>query len=164
MAFLPLHKYLLPLIVAMSATIPTACSSSVMQKAQRSDGLLDFLAALAGQSVEDALPVEKGSDAYGRIATAHVRREPDGFLVNGLVRKTSLVDPPPGAHVDVLLLDARRRVIERVATRYLPRDIPSGRRGALPQSHYAIRLRTARPPQGAIVRVVFDSKPDTESQ
>lgn len=162
MPFLPLKKLLLALIVAMSSMTLSASSSTVMQKAQRTDGFLDFLAALAGQSVEDALPVERVSNVSGQVATAHMWREPDGFRVSGLVRKTWFVGPPPWAHVDVLLLDARHRVIESVATRYLPRDIPSGRRGAFPQSRYAARLRTANPPQGATVRVVFDGRPESQ--
>lgn len=162
MPLLRFNKLLLPLIVAISVMTLPASSATVMQKAQHTDGLFDFLAALAGQSIEDALPVERVSNVSGQVATAHVRREPDGFLVCGLVRKTSFVGPPPWAHVDVLLLDARQRVIESVATRYLPRDIPSGRRGAFSQSRYTARLRTANPPQGATVRVVFDGKPQSQ--
>lgn len=152
-------KFPLPLFVAVSAMTLSACSATTMQKAQHADGLLDFVAALAGQSAEDALPVEQVSDAYGQIATAHVRRKPDGFRVNGVVRKTSFVDPPVGAHVDVFLLDARKRVIESITTRYLPRDISRGPRAAR-QSRYAAWLRTTNAPQGATIRVVFHSESD----
>ena len=161
MAFLPLQKLLLPLIVAISATTLPACSSTFAQKAQRTDGLFDFIAALAGESVEDALPVERVSNYSGQIATAHVRAGPNGLFVSGLVGKSSLNGPPRGSHVDVLLLDARQRVLESVTTRYQPRDIPTGIRGSFPHSRYTARLRTLHPPAGSTVRVVFDGRPES---
>ena len=148
------------LAITMAFSLP-ACSSTVVQKAQRTDGLFDFIAALAGESVEDALPVERVSNYSGQITTAHVRNSRDGFFVSGLVGKSSLNDPPPGSHVDVLLLDAKQRVLESVTTRYQPRDIPSRIRGGFPHSRYIARLRTLHPPAGSTVRVVFDSRSES---
>ena len=138
------------------------CSSGIIRKAQRTDGFLDFVAALGGSSVEDALPVERVSNSQGQIATAHVRAFVDGFYVSGLVRKQSLVDPPPWSRVDVILLDAKQNVVESVTTRYMPRDIPTRLRGGFPQSQYIARLNTLKPPAGSTVRVVFDSKPEPQ--
>lgn len=148
------------LAITMAFSLP-ACSSTVVQKAQRTDGLFDFIAALAGESVEDALPVVRVSNYSGQITTAHVKASPDGFRVSGLVGKSSLNGRPPGSHVDVLLLDATQRVLESVTTRYQPRDIPTGIRGGFPHSPYTARLRTLHPPAGSTVRVVFDSRPES---
>jgi hypothetical protein len=131
------------------------------QKAQRTDGLFDFIAALAGESVEDALPVERVSNYSGQITTAHVKAIPDGFRVSGLVGKSSLNNPTFGSHVDVILLDSRQRVMESVTTRYQPRDIPMGLRGGFAHSRYTARLRTLHPPAGSTVRVVFDARPES---
>lgn len=151
----------LPLLTALMAFSLPACSSTLVQKAQRTDGLFDFIAALSGESVEDALPVERVSNYSGQITTAHVRASQDGFFVSGLVGKSSLNGPPPGSHVDVLLLDAKQRVLESVTTRYQPRDIPTGIRGGFPHSRYTARLRTLHPPAGSTVRVVFDGRPES---
>lgn len=151
---------LLLVMILMAPSLP-ACGSTFVQKLQRTDGLFDFIAALAGASVEDALPVERFSNYSGQITTAHVRASPDGFFVSGLVGKSSLNDPPPGSHVDVILLDAKQRVLESVTTRYQPRDIPTRLRGGFPHSRYTARLRTLRPPAGSTVRVVFDSRSES---
>ena len=161
MTLLALHKLVLPLILAISAATLPACGSTFVQKLQRTDGLFDFIAALAGESVEDALPVERVSNYSGQITTAHVKASPEGFRVSGLVGKSSLNDPPLGSHVDVLLLDAKQRVLESVTTRYQPRDIPTGIRGGFPHSRYTVRLRTLHPPAGSTVRIVFDSRPES---
>ena len=141
-------------------TLP-ACSTTFMKKAQRTDGLIDFIATLAGQSVEDALPVERVSNHSGQITTAHVRANADGFFVSGLVGKNSLIEPPWGSHVDVILLDSKQRVLESVTTRYQPRDIPRSIRGGFPHSRYVAKLRTPHPPAGSTVRVVFDGRPES---
>lgn len=145
---------LLTILIAVS--LP-ACSWTIVQQAQRTDGLFEFIAALAGESIEDALPVERVSNYSGQIITAHVRASPHGFFVSGLVGKSSLNDPPPDAHVDVILLDAKQHVLQRVTTRYKPHDIPTRVHGGFPQSHYTARLRTLNPPPGSTVRVVFDN-------
>ena len=152
----------LPRLIAitMAFSLP-ACSSTFMQKAQRTDGLFDFIAALGGEPIEDALPVERVSNYSGQITTAHVRAGRERFLVSGLVGKSSLNDPPPGSHVDVFLLDAKQRVLESVTTRYQPRDIPTRIRGGFPHSHYIARLHTLHPPAGSTVRVVFDSRAES---
>ena len=158
---LPLHKFILSPIAAIFAITLPACSSTFVQKAQRTDGLFDFVAALAGQSVQDALPVERVSNRSGQITTAHVRANTEGFYVSGLVGKTSLIEPPRGSHVDVILLDSKLRVLESVTTRYQPRDIPRGIRGGFPHSRYVAKLRTPHPSAGSTVRVVFDGRPES---
>lgn len=137
-----------------------ACSSTVAKRAQRSDGLLDFL---FGNSVEVAVPVEKISGGGGRIASAHVKTYGKKVYVSGLVQRQSLADPPPWAHVDVIVVDAQQKVIEGVAVNYMPRDIPHGYRGGFSQSHYTARL-TVLPQTGATVKVVFHGTAKSECE
>ena len=70
------------------------------------------------------------------------------------MRRQSLADPPPWSHVDVIVLDSRKRVVETTTVNYLPRDIPHGQRGTFPQSHFTARLAVL-PAAGSTVKVVF---------
>ena len=142
---------------AVFAGLLASCSSPTAQRAQRADGLLDFL---AGNPGETNVPVELVSGGGGRITTGQVRAYDKRVFVTGLVERQSVGNPPAGSHVDVLVLDARRKVVERVTVRYSPRDIPHGQRGRFPQSHYTARL-TALPPPGSTVEVRFHGLPES---
>lgn len=120
--------------------------------------LPDFL---AGNPGETNVPVEIVSGGGGRIAAGKVRTCGKRVYVTGLVQRQSAGNPPPGSHVDVVVLDGRRKVIERVTVRSLPRDIPHGKRGGFPQSHYTARL-TALPPPGSTVKVIFHGLPESK--
>ena len=132
-----------------------ACSTPLARRAQRADGLLDFL---AGNPGEIEVPIEKVSDRRGRIETARVLASGGVAYVTGYVRRTALGDPQPAAHVDVYVLDARRRVVETKVAIYMPRAIPRGRRGRSANSHYTVSL-AALPPPGATVEVRFHDSP-----
>ena len=116
------------------------------------DGLLDLFAG------EDLMTtqIERVSGGGGQIATAHLRAYGKNVFVSGLVRRQSLGDPPPCSHVDVIVLDSRKRIVETTSTTYLPRDIPHGQRSGFPQSSYTARL-AALPAIGSTIRVVFHS-------
>lgn len=103
-----------------------------------------------------AVPVEKVSGGGGRIASAHVRANGKNVYVSGLVRRQSVGNPPPWAHVDVVVFDAQQKIAEGVAVNYMPRDIPHGQRGGFAQSHYTARL-AALPAASSTVKVVFHS-------
>lgn len=130
----------------------TACTSPAWLRLQHSDGLFDFV--LGGERAEVPVAVEKISGGGGSIISAHVRAYGKDIFVSGLVGRLSLGDPPPGAHVDVIVLNAQGKVIEGVAENYLPRDIPHGQRGGFAQSHYTARL-AARPAADSTVKVAF---------
>ena len=117
--------------------------------------MLDFL---AGNPGETGIPVVKVSGGGGRIASSQVRVYRQGVFVSGWVERSSLGNPPPWSHVDVLVLDARRRVIEAQLTNYLPRSIPHGLRGSFPRSRFTVRLQ-AQPPRGSSVKVIFHAQP-----
>ena len=116
------------------------------------DGLLDLFAG------EDLMTtqIERVSGGGGQIATAHLRAYGKNVFVSGLVRRQSLGDPPPCSHVDVIVLDSRKRIVETTSTTYLPRDIPHGQRSGFPQAHYTARL-AALPAAGSTIQVVFHS-------
>ena len=143
-------------LMAAIATLGFASCSA--PRAQRADGLLDFL---AGNPGETTVPVEIVSGTGGRITTGQVRAYGKRVFVTGLVERQSVGNPPPGSHVDVLVRDAKRKVTERMTVRYLPRDIPSGRRGGFPQSRYTVRL-AALPPPGSTVEVRFHGLPESK--
>ena len=139
-------------ILAVAALgILAGCASPIAQRAQRADGLLDFL---AGNPGETGIAVEKISSGGGRIATAQERAYSRGVFVSGRVERQSAGNPPPWSHVDGLVLNRRGKVIENATVNYLPRDIPHGQRGGFPQSHFTARLK-ALPPAGATVKVAF---------
>ena len=123
------------------------------------DGLLDLS---AGEDVT-AAPIERVYGGGGQIASVHLRAYGKNVFVSGLVRRQSLGDPPPWSHVDVIVLDSRRRIVETASTTYLPRDIPHGQRSGFPQSHFTARL-AALPAAGSTIQVVFHSAHRDECQ
>lgn len=137
------------------ALITSYCASPLAQRAQRADGLLGFIFDYPGP---DIVPVERVSRAGGEIATAHAVPEGQQLRVSGLVRKRGLHDPPYGSHVDILVLDARWKVLASTAADYSPRHFPRRIRGnmgtSLGTSFYMARLPSI-PPAGSTVRVVF---------
>ena len=146
-------------IVAMAAMVFAGCASSTWQQAQHSDGLIDFV--LGGSKAEMPVAVEKVSGGGGSVASAHVRAYKSGVFVSGMVRRRSIGDPPAGSHIDVIVLDAKRRRVAATAVNYLPHEIPHGKRGAIPQSHFTARL-VALPPADGIVQVLFHGTPKSK--
>ena len=127
------------------------CASSLVQRAQRSVGLIDFP---AGNPGETTVPVEIIGSGRGRIETAQVRVYGDKVYVTGFVQRAWPGDPHPAAHVDVMVVDGRRKLVETKLATYLPRSIPHGQRGGFAHSSYTVRL-AALPPPGATVKVIF---------
>lgn len=130
----------------------TGCASPTWKRMASADGLLDIF---AGEDLT-ATPIERISGGGGQITTAHLRAYGKNVFVSGLVGRQSLGDPPPWSHVDVIVLDSRKRIVETTSTTYLPRDIPHGQRSGFPQSHYTARL-AALPAAGSTIQVVFHS-------
>ena len=141
--------------------LTTGCSSPLGQRAQRADGLLGFLFDSPGQ---DIVPVEKVSKTGGNILTAHATATGAQLRVSGLVRRAGLYEPPPGSHIDVLLLDPRGRTTAAVATEFLPRPLPppSSRYGP-GNAHYSTRFPLI-PASGSTVRVVFHGIPKRQCE
>ena len=131
------------------------CASNFAQRAQRATGLLDFL---DGNPGETTVPVKIIGSGRGRIETAHVRAYGEKVYVTGFVRRAWPGDPRPGAHVDVMVVDARKKLVETKLATYLPRSIPHGQRSGFAHASYTVRL-AALPPPGATVKVIFHDSP-----
>lgn len=154
--FLPARLMVLGLVLVF-----TACTSPTWQRAQRADGLIDFM--LDGEHAELPVRVERVSSGDGTVASVHVRSHGSGALVFGLVRRHLYRMPPPGSHVDVIVLDAQGHVVQGTAVEYLPRQIPYERPTSRPQSRYSARL-ASRPSIGSSVKVVFHGVPKSKCE
>lgn len=143
------------LLASLLPVLIGGCASSLAQRAQRANGLLDFL---AGNPGETTVPVEIIGSGRGRIETAQVRAYGAKVYVTGFVRRAWPGDPHPAAHVDVMVVDASKRLVETKLATYLPRSIPHGQRGGFAHSSFTVRL-TALPPPGATVKVIFHDAP-----
>lgn len=114
-----LHKDF-PLLLATLVEFSTpACSTAFMKKAQNTDTLFDLITLMAGKSDDDVLPIERVPAYPGEMITAHVRARPKRILVSGTMRRNSPY-PPQRYHIDVTLVNAEGRVLERVAAAYKP--------------------------------------------
>lgn len=144
------------LIFALTFAL-VGCSSTLVQRAQRADGLFGFMADYPGA---DVIPVERISRGSGEIVTAHAHVHRGELLVSGLVGRSSLHDPPYGSHIDVLVIDAGGKTVAAQAADYLPRHFPRRIRGNRGYSHYVTRFSTI-PPAGSTVKVIFHGAPRT---
>ncbi|MFO1486379.1 MAG: hypothetical protein U1F71_23655 [Verrucomicrobiaceae bacterium] len=144
------------LLALSMALVCTACTSPTWRQAQRSDGLIGFV--LGAERMELPVTVEKVSSVDGTIVSAHVHSIGSGAVVFGSVQRHALQNPPLGSHVDVIVLDARGKAVERHAVEYLPRDLPSGQRTCFLQSRYTVRL-ASRPPPESSVKIIFHGAP-----
>lgn len=137
------------------------CSSPLAQRAQRADGLLDFILGSPGP---DVIPVERVSRMGGRIVSAHTSANDGRLRVGGIVRKDSLVQPPPGSHIDILIIDSHGRVMSGIATDFFPRPLPyaSSRYGP-GNAHYAAYF-PAIPTPGSTARIVFHGTPKRDCE
>jgi len=128
------------------------CSSSLARRARDSDGLLGFL--MDKPVTNPPLAVEKISSGGGEITSAHIKSYGGKVYVTGVVRRRIGGSLPPGSHVDVIVVDKSKKIVEGVAVNYLPRDIPYGSRGLTPQSQYIVRLGSM-PASDSTVKVIL---------
>ena len=138
----------------------TGCSSTLAKRSQNSDGLVGFL---FDNSPDSGVPVEAISGNGGVIRTAHLKIYGEKAYVTGFVTRQGSYDPPPWAHVDVLVFDKNGKEVQGFAVRYIPSDIPHGYRGQFPQSKYTVRLAMV-PQSGSKVKVVFHNAHKSECQ
>ena len=152
-----------PATIAMALALAAAAGcANFGTKFAQSEDLLDFLAALSGREENDVYPVERVSAGSGQIMTGHVRRDPRGVYVFGSIGRSFGFSPPnpANAHVDVYVLDARKRVLSGTATAFSTWEnspvIPAQRIG-----RYSISL-TSTPIGASAIRVVFHPVPLSE--
>ncbi|MBS0657228.1 MAG: hypothetical protein JSR82_03150 [Verrucomicrobia bacterium] len=128
----------------------SGCSAGLSQRAENSDGFLDFL--FVQPRNELPITVERISSSGGTVETAHVRVYGREAYVTGLIGR-GVHDPVIGSHIDVEVINARGKVVQSQVDTFLPTQIPSGRRGNA-YSRYTTRL-LAIPPPGSSLRVTF---------
>jgi hypothetical protein len=100
-----------------------------------------------------ALSVEKISGRGGRIASARLQAFGEKVYVSGTVRRQPSGEPSPGAHVDVVILNAERKVSARFAINYQPRSLRESSREFAP-ARFTVRLAEL-PNPGDTVQVSF---------
>jgi hypothetical protein len=141
-------------LLLFSATFMTAgCSSQIAQRAQNSDGFLGFIFNYPGPSI---VPVEHVSSWTGTIVSAHATAEVGGLRVSGLVGKNA--PPHYGSYIDVIVMNANKKIIADTKANYFPTEIPNRFRGSMGYSHYSTWLPLI-PPPGSVVRVIFRDAP-----
>jgi hypothetical protein len=146
----------LALIIALALQ---GCES--LRKGEQADGILDFVMILANTAKPDVAPIERDSTGDGEIATARAVADRGGRAsVRGSVKKHSGAGWVSGAfsHVDVLVLNSHRDMVESHTTTFSPSLIPVTQRGIEGRAHYHAALETV-PPPGSVIRVVFHNIP-----
>lgn len=144
--------------LALAILCLSGCES--LKQANRAAGILDFVMILAGSARPDIAPIEKATTGDGEIVTARAVVERGRVSVRGSVRKKFGAGWVSGAysHVDVLVLNPKRRVAEAQTTYFFPSDIPNNLRGEEGRSSYYAALK-ALPAPGSVIRVVFHNIP-----
>ena len=141
----------------MGALTLTGCAN--WKQIERADGPVDLAMAFVGKAQPDVAPIEKIAGGAGGIATVRAVQENGGISVRGSVRRGGLGTLNTySSHVDVVVLDASRRVVYGVATDYSPADIPYTYHGIEGRSRFSVFL--TRPlPQGATIQIRFHNVP-----
>ncbi len=125
------------------------------RETQRSDGLLDFVVALAGHPRQDVVPVERFSGRAGEIVSAHAEADQrGGTYVSGTLHKGFGYSGVQDAHVDVKVLGRDRLLIAALATDFLPRPIPTDYHGITGRAWFSVRLPFV-PTAGSTIQVIY---------
>jgi hypothetical protein len=146
----------LPVSLIGAAFAFVGCTSQLQERLQKSDGLIDCL--VAGNRADLPNPVKKVSGRSGSVVTSHLRGYGDRIYVFGLVSRASIVEPGPGAHVDIKVENSRGQLVQTAAVAFIPRTIPHSLRGTQGRSSYAATL-AIRPAPDATVAAVFHDIP-----
>lgn len=153
------------LLLALTVAVLYLSGCESLKQADRADGILDFVMILAGTATLDVAPIEKATTGDGEIVTARAVADHGRVSVRGSVRKKFGAGWVNGAyaHVDILVLNSGRKVIESETTYFSPSDIPNNQRGEEGRSNYSAVLR-ALPTVGSVIRVVFHNTPRRECE
>ncbi len=128
---------------------------SVQRSAERSDGLLDFVAALVGHPRQDVVPVERFSGRAGEIVSSHAEADRrGGTYVSGTLHNGLGYSDIHNAHVDVRVLGRNRRLIAALATDFFPRPIPNDYHGTIGRAWFGVRLPFV-PAAGSTIQVIY---------
>ena len=134
---------------------PSIGCANLGKEARRSDGLIDFIPALAGHPRKDVVPVERCSGRAGEIVTAHAEADRAGSTyVSGILQQRVGYGGIYNAHIDVKVLGPDRGLVTALATDYFPRPVPNSYRGHTGRSSFSTQLPFI-PTPGSTVQVAF---------
>ncbi len=126
--------------------------ANLAREAQRSDGFLDFVVAIAGRPRKDVVPVKRVSEQAGEILTAHAEVDHrGGTYVSGMLRSGFGYEGVFDAHVDVKVFGPDRLLITTLVTDYSPRPIPNDYHGTPGRAWFSVRLPFVPTPGSSIV-------------
>lgn len=151
-----------PIFICLAVFSLAGCAD--WKQVAHADGPLDMAMALVGKAKPDVAPIEKISHGGGAIATARAVAEDGNVSVRGSVGKAG-----PGwvitafSHVDVIILDANRKVLSGIATKFFPSEIPNTSRGEEGRSRFSVHIARALPPGGTI-QIAFHNVPARECE
>lgn len=116
-------------LAALAAFLLMSCEN--LKRADQADGLLDFVLLATGRGQPDIALIEKATTGGGAIATARALASADGVSVRGSVKKQAGAGWVSAAfsHVDIIVLNLRREVIQSETVRFTPSEIPATERG-----------------------------------
>ena len=150
------------LAVAAIGFLLAGCAS--LKRTDYADGPFDALMLLAGTARPNAMAIERISHGNGAIVSVRAVADNGTVSVRGSVRKTGIGRvASSNSHVDVIVLDSGGRVALGIASTYFPAEIPNTVHGIEGRSRFSVRIPLPLP-QGATIRVVFDSGPVFQSQ
>ena len=136
-----LRPFFLSALALLFCGLGAGCGPTLSRRSQRSDGLFDFVGALAGRPRRDVVPVERFSGRAGEIVTAHAEAVgTGGTRVSGTVCNGFGYGGVYQAHIDVKVLGAGHRLVAAFTTDYSPRPIPVDYRGQPRRATFSARL------------------------
>jgi len=140
-------------------------SCATLKEADNADDFLDLMTIFTRTAKPEVVPIERATTGDGEIATARAVLDGDHVSVRGSVRKKFGAGWVIGAysHIDVLVLDSRRRVIEAKLVHFSPEDIPNNLRGDEGRSRFYATLR-AIPKSRSLIRIVFHNVPEEQCE
>ena len=139
-----------------------SCQS--LRRADNSDGLLDFVLLAAGRGQPDIAFVEKVTIGADEVLTARVVVDGDCASVRGSVGKRFGAGwvSSAYAHLDIIVFNSQREVIQTETATFSPPEIAATVRGIRGRSHFSAIIR--RPTAESVIRVVFHSVPGKQCQ
>ena len=138
-----------------AASLLCAGCANIAREAQRSDGFLDFVVAIAGRPRKDVVPVERVSERTGEIVSAHAEVDHrGGTYVSGILHKGFGYEGVYDAQIDVKVLDSDRQLVTSLTTDFFPRPIPNDYHGTIGRAWFSVRLPFV-PTPGSTIQVIY---------
>ncbi len=140
-------------------------SCATLKEVDNADDFLDLVMIFTHTAKPEVVPIEKATTGDGEIATARAVLDGDHVSVRGSVRKRFGAGWVSGAysHIDVLVLDSHRRVIEAKPVHFSPAEIPNNLPGQEGRSRFYATLRAISGPR-SLIRIIFHNVPEEQCE